>query len=341
MGERPKIFVLGYGRSGTTMMGAILGNHPEVHMFRELNFFEKLWDRKNERELTEMEAADLAARLIGINRQGYPNLRDHSEYLDQGRAVVERIQRNAITPVEVYESFLMSTAAEHGKSIPCEQTPGYVFFLREILDLFPEARIVNMIRDPRDVLVSRKKKWRQFQLTSERYRLSRTLRTWAHYHPISSSFLWKAAVKAAQPYVEAGKVLQVRFEDVLADPKNELRKICDFIGISYTDSLMEVPIKGSSFVRHSAEKVGIDKTRTANWRNGGLNSAELFLNQTIAADLMRRFHYRPARVFPNPFLLVFYAIVLPFRLLLTFALHKRHFKNIKETLRKRILPCSD
>ncbi|MBN1225226.1 MAG: sulfotransferase, partial [Candidatus Aminicenantes bacterium] len=57
-----KIFVLGYGRSGTTMMGHILGNHPDVYMFRELNFFEKLWDRTHDRTLTASEASDLAAR---------------------------------------------------------------------------------------------------------------------------------------------------------------------------------------------------------------------------------------------------------------------------------------
>jgi hypothetical protein len=336
-----KIFVLGYGRSGTTMMGCILGNHPEVYMFRELNFFEKLWDRKHERELTITEAAELAARLIFIDRHGFANLKDPSEYLDKGRGIVERIQENAVTPVAVYESFLKHTTAEQGKRIPCEQTPGYVFYLPEILDLFPEAKIINMIRDPRDVLVSRKKKWRQYRLRTERFRLYRMLRTWAHYHPISSSYLWTAAVKAAQPFVDAGRVLQVRFEDVLLNPEVELRKVCDFIGISYYDRMLEVPIKGSSFVKQSPDKVGIDRSRTANWRNGGLNSAELFINQTMTAEIMKALQYERAKVFPNPFLLVFYFIVLPLRLVLTFALHKRQFRNMRKSLQKRLLTRSD
>jgi hypothetical protein len=337
MSERIKIFVLGYGRSGTTMMGAILGNHPDVYMFRELNFFEKLWDRKPERELTREEAADIAARLLFINRHGFARLKDPSEYLDKGRDIVGRIEEGALTPIAVYEAFLGSTTDEHGKHIPCEQTPGYVFFLPEILELFPEARIINMIRDPRDVLVSRKKKWRQHKLGKEGYGLYYTLRTWAHYHPISSSFLWKAAVKAAQPQVEAGRVLQVRFEDVLRDPEGELRRICDFVGITFYEEMLDVPIKGSSFVKHSTEKVGIDKSRTANWKDGGLNSAELFINQALTADMMRRFRYRPVRVFPNPLLLVFYTLSLPFRMLLTFVLHKKHFKNMRESINKRLL----
>jgi len=333
-----KIFVLGYGRSGTTMMGRILGNHPEIYMFRELNFFEKLWDREGTQELTESEAVKLAARLIGINGHGFDILKDFSEFEDRGREIVDVIQESgrAITPLEVYESFLMAATTENGKLIPCEQTPGYVFFIPEILELFPEARIINMIRDPRDVLVSRKKKWRQFRLRSDRVPVPRTMRTWAHYHPISSSYLWKAAVKAAQPYVDSGQVLQVRFEDVLSDPEKELQRICDFIGVAYYDSMLQVPMMGSSFVKSTPEKVGIDQSRTSNWQGGGLNSAELFINQTMTADIMKAYHFERAKVFPNPLLLVLYCLTLPLRLLLTFALHKPYFKNMKVSLQKRL-----
>ncbi len=336
MSKPSKIFVLGYGRSGTTMMGRILGNHPEVYMFRELNFFEKLWDRKQDQELTGPQAPDLAARLICINRYGFGISKDLSEFMEKAQEIVANIQDKVITPIEVYESFLEYTTAEYGKSIPCEQTPGYVFYLPEILDLFPEAKIIAMIRDPRDVLVSRKKKWRQFSLRTDPVPFNRTLRTWAHYHPVSSSYLWKSAVKAAQPYVDSGQVLQVRFEDVLQNPDETLQMICDFIGISFDENMLKVPIMGSSFVKHSPEKVGIDNSRTSNWQGGGLNSAELFINQTITADIMKAFQYEPVKVFPNLFLLVFYYIVLPVRLGLTFVLHKKHFKNMKDSLRKRL-----
>jgi len=331
-----KIFVLGYGRSGTTMMGHILGNHPEVYMFRELNFFEKLWDRKHERSLSVEQAADLAAKLISINRHGYGLQKDHSEYMDTGRTIIADIAANQLTPVGVYAAFLKYTTEENGKSIPCEQTPGYVFYLDEILKLFPEAKIINMIRDPRDVLVSRKKKWRQYNLRIEPVPLKRTIRTWVHYHPISSSFLWKSAVLAAQPYVQSGHIHQLKFEDLLSNPAEEVKRVCEFIGIAYQDAMLNIPIVGSSFLKEQSVKSGIDKTRTANWRKGGLNSAELYINQRITADLIRIFDYEPAKVFPNVLLLVLYAITLPLRMVLTFAVHKSHFTNMKESLKRRL-----
>ena len=40
--EKKKFFVVGSSRSGTTMMGRILNNHPDIFTFHELHFFEKI-----------------------------------------------------------------------------------------------------------------------------------------------------------------------------------------------------------------------------------------------------------------------------------------------------------
>ena len=43
MNVEKMLFVVGNSRSGTTMMGRILGNHPDVFTFGELHFFGQLW----------------------------------------------------------------------------------------------------------------------------------------------------------------------------------------------------------------------------------------------------------------------------------------------------------
>jgi len=141
----------------------------------------------------------------------------------------------------------------------------------------------------------------------------------------------------AQTFVDDEHVHQLRFEDLLLNPEEEIQKVCDFIGISYRDSMLEIPIVGSSFLKEQPEEIGIDKKRTSNWQNGGLNSAELYINQRVTADIMKMYNYKPANVIPNPFILLFYFIMLPVRMFLTFFVHKKHFKNMKEAVKKRLV----
>jgi len=56
----------------------------------------------------------------------------------------------------------------------------------------------------------------------------------------------------------------------------------------------------------------------------------------VAVDIMRKYDYDPAKVFPNPFLLLLYLITLPVKIFLTFVVHKKHFKNMKEAVKKRL-----
>jgi hypothetical protein len=68
----PMIFIVGNSRSGTTMTGRILGNHPDIFTFGELHFFEQLWSPKDKGTvLSDAEAIGLIARLLCTQREGY------------------------------------------------------------------------------------------------------------------------------------------------------------------------------------------------------------------------------------------------------------------------------
>ena len=58
--------------------------------------------------------------------------------------------------LDVYSLFLQTVAKEHGAKIACEQTPQNLYYLHEILEFFPDAKVINLVRDQRDVLLSKK-----------------------------------------------------------------------------------------------------------------------------------------------------------------------------------------
>jgi len=320
-------------------MGRILGNNPLIYTFnRELHFFEKLWEPAYiNRKLTVSEATDLAARLMCLQHYGFAAYKDHKEFEADGRRFVESINTEIFDPIEVFEIFLRSTAAENGKSIPCDQTPGYVYYLQEILNHFPEAKIIIMVRDPRSVLHSQKNRWKRRFGGRQDWPLRVFISRWMNYHPISTSKLWNAAIRKAYDSKKDKRVFFTKFENVLENPEKEVRKICEFIGVSYSENMLDVPMVGSSLLPDRPNRIGIDKKRAYSWVRGGLNSTELFVCQRITGTTMKQLGYTNTTIFPNPFRLIFYLLTFPIKLFLAVLLQMRDIKDIRDAVKRRLL----
>ena len=56
MSKAKQIFIVGSSRSGTTMMGRILGNHSDVFTFKELHFFGTIWTNNSDKKLTNFRS---------------------------------------------------------------------------------------------------------------------------------------------------------------------------------------------------------------------------------------------------------------------------------------------
>ena len=67
----------------------------------------------------------------------------------------------------VFAAAVHQLAQAAGKSIPCEQTPRYIFYARALLEIYPTAQIVHMVRDPRAVMASQKMRWQRRRLAAD------------------------------------------------------------------------------------------------------------------------------------------------------------------------------
>lgn len=334
------IFVVGNSRSGTSLMMRLLSRSPQVHFLNELHFFEKLWSANDaNRPIDQAEAVALASQLLFIDRYNVLKRFEEAQYASEALALVQSLERDKIYRQDIYGAVLRRRTLEQGKQIPGEKTPQNLFYLQEILAMFPNARVINMVRDPRAVLLSQKRKWRR-KYDVDSYIKDHRKEVWRlkmNYHPITISKLWVSAIKAAQAFREHPQVRNVRFEEVTSRPNETLADICKFIGIPYEASMLEVEYNGSSTdINLGQKRYGIQQKSNESWKEG-LSKAEIFLCQWICGKYFDAFKYQRIKVEFNPLTLLVLMVSFPLKLVGALLMNLHRTRNIGEAIKRRLV----
>ena len=92
MNRTDQIFIVGSSRSGTTMMGRILNNHPDIFTFRELHFFGTIWTNYTSR-LNYDESVSLLSRLLCIQERGiFHQKKDIVDFHEEAKKLLVNFQ---------------------------------------------------------------------------------------------------------------------------------------------------------------------------------------------------------------------------------------------------------
>jgi hypothetical protein len=319
------------------MMLRIFNNHPQLMVLNELHFFEQLWAPEDKgKPITHEKAVELASKLILTERVGYmTHDQDYTRFAGEAYELVNELQTDKIYAEAVFTHLIKREVALNGKSVVCEKTPQNVFYLKEIFELYPNARVINMVRDPRAILLSQKNKWNRRNLGGHYMTRKEAFRLRINYHPITLSKLWNAAINAASRFIQDARVITVKFEDLVEQPEKTLQEICAHIGVQFDPRMMNITQESSSLEKDS-KQVGFKKERASNWRLGGLNSAERWICQNMCGENMKRFGFMPDTIQPNYFLLAYYYISFPVKIVLALLMNLNRMKNILETLKRRM-----
>ena len=153
------VYIVGNSRSGTTLMARMLGQHSQVLYLPETHFFGELWepDAKS-RTLSSEQAIKIISTLLSRVRDGYHASGTAFAYRDEASEILKRFSGE---PWELFSSFQQHLTRLAGKRIACEQTPKNLYYLDCIFKQYPNSRAICMIRDPRDVILSQRGRWRR------------------------------------------------------------------------------------------------------------------------------------------------------------------------------------
>ena len=315
------------------MMGRILGNHQGIFTFKELHFFGTIWTNNSESTLDRKQQIDLLSRLLCIEENGIFNQGNTSDFNERASAIL--VDKNVSNPLSIYELFLAEITLDNNCFIACDQTPKNIYYFNEILSYFPNAKVINMVRDQRDVLLSQKNKWKRRSLGASAIPLSEAIRSYINYHPILSSKMWNSSLEYTAKCTNNTRVKVVRFEDLLVHPIGVIKNLCQFLEIDYNPKMLKVPVVGSSTQQDIKNQLLIDISKKEKWKNGGLNSAEIYLSQLVSNSMMRKFKYDVEKFKLPPILTLFYLISFPIKLILAFILNIKRTGNIVEVIKKR------
>ncbi len=336
--EQRVVFIVGNSRSGTTMMMRVMNNHSELHSINEPHFFEKIWTPKDEgKRVSREEAFEVFASLFTCQRAGFfePVRKHVHKYKDEINTLIERIGDD-LTRLHIYNEFLENEATSHEKITPCEKTPQNVYYLKEIFRHFPNARIINMVRDPRAIMLSQKRKWLRRSLGASFMTRREVLRLRINYHPYAVSKLWKGAITASEPFQKDERVFTVRFEDVVDSPKETMSSICEFLSIPFEEDMLMVPHSGSSSESDSSDKKGLRKTRIDGWLANGLTKTEIQICQNTCGPLMKKYGYDLVDIKANPVELAWRYAYFPPKMLAALIINLPRKRNIIDTIRRRL-----
>jgi hypothetical protein len=275
------IFVVGANRSGTTLLRLMLNAHSRIAIPEELVYFN----------------SDLAG--VPITTWRAPKLSESAYQafvtgvLDTNPTVLADVDRDALEaelrtgPRDLrrpYAHLLTTWAQAQGKPRWGEKTPGNLFFVDVLLEMFPDAQFVHVVRDPRAGVTS----MQGVDFFPDNVCFNALSR--AKHHRVAARF---------EDLVPADQWTSVRYEDLVSDAESVLRDLCAFLGESFEPAMLRYHRSSATFMKaDAASSFNAAATRPVTtamvdkWRQQ-LSAPEVGLVETICRAEMERYSYAP------------------------------------------------
>jgi len=304
---KPPLFIVGASRSGTAMLRSILLRNPEISLAGETHYFDDLRPRmigKSIREMSVDERNACADYFRALTVRPYGKQGDPEQSWLSREELLKTAEEIGDTSDSIFEAYCKLFSIREGGVIWGEKTPRHIFRINEILELFPQARVVCMVRDPRAVVASYRDWQQQGGLASSEHDTDYQKaiqadqdRAKKSYHIVLASLMWRAAANAAvgaQNKHSTDRVRIVKYEDVINAPEPTLAKMSDWLGISFDTKMLNIPLHNSSAMEFD-EQAGISKAPQKRWRNV-LSDREIGIIQNVSGSALENAGFQKLNV---------------------------------------------
>jgi hypothetical protein len=245
--ELPRVFIVGCARSGTTWVNTLLGQHDEIVTGPESHIFPVLYrplravGPTDEWRAAVLDAYDARAHQAAdqpllpgphrwVERNALEDLIAAAMAAQlRGDAAARRVLQGILA------SFFAETRSAASHTV-AEKTPHHLRFADQILTWWPQAKVVEVVRDGRDVCVSLDHKSR--------------VAAWAPTDRVAQIDSWLAAVRRGQVLRSrhdfAPRWHRVRYEDLASDATSAVTALFRFLDVAADEGTVQQSIEQSS-----------------------------------------------------------------------------------------------
>jgi LPS sulfotransferase NodH len=284
------IFVIGFQRSGTTLLQALLGAHPRIAAPPEIYFVGRVADHADYFGDLSDDANLEAALQEALN----PPLDLLAECGFDYERLLARVKQGPRTYAALLDVMLRDFAERQDKRRWVEKSAGQP--LAPVMKLFPQARAIHIVRDPRDVVAS------SVEMAWTKQERPSTIAQWWR------AFTIETILRGSD--LGAGQFLQIRYEDLTRDPQAVMRLVCTFIGEDYDEAMVSDPSRRRGTVATVARgwqgrALGrVEPARQGGW-DDRLGRVDQLRVNAIVESMLRPLGYQPptrrARLLSSPF----------------------------------------
>jgi len=276
---KPPIFIIGCGRSGTTLLRELINQCEDIFVLKESAFIPYLY--KQRKDYGDFSTAEYRERFISDLKSFKRTSKDTAIDIfemneDQLKEKLEEVAPTNYTGA--LHKLFEATARNNNAVYWGDKTPLYTSYIPLISELFPNARIIHLIRDPRDVSKSIKSAgW------------SPTIK--------GAAKIWKKQVSKG---LEGRKLdinyYEMKCESLLINPTKELDKLFDWLGIECEENLVEKYEKRGKGVDQNfktmRELIGkpIQKSRAYSWKKN-MKIADIAEVESVAEAEIKKVGY--------------------------------------------------
>ena len=291
--EQRACFVAGQAKSGTTLLTALLDNHPELLVLpEETAYFPTVltkYGSRGRRAQFDYLTTESRSNVLFAG----PSRRGKRDYSDFPRArLLDTFERAAFDSAQIDRDLLVLMAESYATTLGLpldrikrwvEKTPANRDHVAAILSRFPQAKILVTIRDPRAILAT--------QIALEK---TRKTGCFSVYYVIAH---WRVAAKLAKRVLN-GEVggLVVPYEQLAREPSVSMKNVCDYLEIAFDSETVLTPTKaGRSWSGNSAAQTDFSQISTEpinRWARE-LSEDEIGWVEWHCRDLMSEFGYEP------------------------------------------------